>query len=646
MGREQFYSYMLRYFDLSQVEVEKMLHEKFKKEDEREKLIALIETTLPYFEPFVNQADEKLKRKVGKVFLSKLDYSQFYDKETVEQMRNRIKTLLRQTSSKGINTYKILYCSVLTDGNLKRDNETRSKYYDSSRDFELIYDSLKSALGLTDAQTVECFERCSSLISKGFAYKFPHIYNKLNNLIVYEEYGNGAYKLFKPEEVGEALLVNLSLFLLSTDRIQDAFDYVQRKMSAKWKIECDKVMETNPNMTQLVYKTIQLRKCFKNNLSLFAINSSNMNEKEKHLKDTNILTDRVYASQFRELFETPINLAIINQIPTEKVARNALLNLRKLESVVSDKSKIGKYILKNQYIIGMDNLKFSNLIDEISLMEKSKPEEKYLERFLEFGKTLFSSNIDFNVATIVDKLKNNSIIIDIDVDSLSDRECLHEFVEIFFDGNHEIARQIEELIRLKVERNKRGERELRKEIRTIGKQISDLPKLIKDEKISLRKKKDQILKLTTDISSLHERRYNLLGYCSRDNIKYSEQENSHKIEKNLNILRTTFEEKRFKVGKKYSNVEDLYTKMMDFLSSCFDDKEAITDLFKKEILDSFHDFIETSFDIVLDPQQSLFGKRIIVDDAPSQLVSPLKKMNQEVSKVDAEIDTTFITFEK
>ena len=118
----------------------------------------------------------------------------------------------------------------MTDGNLKRDNDTRSRFYDSSRDFENIYDSLVEALHLSADEAKEIFERCSSLIAKGYAYKFPHIYNKLYELIVMDE--TGAYRVFsqKQHEVEEILKINPSLFVISTDRIQSSFDYLQKKM--------------------------------------------------------------------------------------------------------------------------------------------------------------------------------------------------------------------------------------------------------------------------------------------------------------------------------------------------------------------------------------------------------------------------------
>ena len=164
--REKFFDDVKKYFALSEVETEKMIHDKFKKTEDKRRLFIMLETIYPYLDKFLDEADEKLKRKVGKVFFSKLDYSQFSDKESLEDMRDRLNVLFYQTSSKGINTYKILYNTVLTDGNLKRDSETFVKYYDTTRDFDNIYDSLVTTLDLTTQEAKEIFEKLNERLSK------------------------------------------------------------------------------------------------------------------------------------------------------------------------------------------------------------------------------------------------------------------------------------------------------------------------------------------------------------------------------------------------------------------------------------------------------------------------------------------------
>lgn len=643
MNREEFYNAIGKYFALSESEAENMIQQKFRNDSDKRRFYEMLKVTMPYFEPFVNKADEKLKRKVGKVFLSKLDYSQFSD--SIEEMSDRLRRLFYQTSSKGINTYKILYCSVLTDGNLKRDNENRSRYYDTTRDFEHIYDSLVYTLQLTDQEAIDMFEKCSTLIAKGYAYKFPHIYNKLKELIVYDNYSS--YRVFREKEITDILKINPSLFVTSTDRIQDSFDYLQKKMAPKLAEDFKSVSEQNPNMTFLEYKTIMTRKWLKNNSTLLTINSSSMYQKENYLNNVVAeFTSKEYMPQFKKFFQEPINLSILNQISYEKIARNAMRNIKTLEAR-SGKSRqeISNYLAANPYIIGMDSSQVTLLLSDIEVIDKEKPEEKYFDKFFEFGRTLFASNIDFNVKSIIEKLMNNSIMHDIDVEEMTEKECLHKFVDLFFDGSFENEIKIEKMIKAKDDRTNQGEKKLRKSIREIGNTISNLPKILKDDYISNREKKGQILSLAKNIQELHYERFKLGNAENIYQVPVIEKNNSDEIEKTLNLLRDTYEQKRFKLGKKYSNVDQLFEKTMDYLSRSFDDKEAITDLYMTEIVKKYDDAIRTSFETKPTPQQQLFGDSLIVKNV-GELRSSLKKLDNEVTKIDHSDNTTTFTFEK
>ncbi len=644
MSREDFFQKVYKYFALSKEETEKMLQEKFKKSIDQSRLLVMLNTVFPYLDAFVDQVDEKLKRKVGHVFLSKLDYSQFSDKESLSEMRERLDNLFRQTSSRKINTYKILYCSVLTDGNLKKDAETSLKAYDVNRDFRYIYSALVKTLNLTDQEAVEIFEKCSSLIAKGYAYKFSQIFDKLQGLMVYER--NKAYRVFRKHEVVDILKINPSLFVTSTDRIQDAFDYLQSKMMPKLEKSYAMISAKNPNLSFLEYRTIMVRKWLKNNSSLLTINSSTMFKKENYLVDVvSDFTSNSYAYQFKAYFEEPINLAILNQIPFDKIVRNATKNIRSLE-IISKKSKtdIAKYLASNPYMIGMNSSQFSILLKEIERLDAEFPDEKYFDKFFEFGKTLFASNIDFSVKKIIEKLTNTAVMQDIEVESMSDKDCLHKFVEIFFDGNFEIESKIEDLIKAKERRTLNGEKSLRHSIRTVGQNIRYMPKILKNESVSKKSKKDFVLSLANDVKQLHERRFLIEGKDIHD-VTVAEIETSEQIEDALNLLRSTYEQRRFNLGKKYSNVDQLFEKTMDYLSSCFDDKEAITDLFRSEIVKTYDEVIRTTFDIRQNKQPQLFGESLVVENV-GDLVSPLRKLNEEVNKLDFGQDTTLFTFER
>lgn len=647
MDRQEFFDKIKKYFALSEMETEKLLQDKFHKDIDKNRFMAMFYAVMPHLERFVDEADEKLKRKVGKVFLSKLDYSQFYDKESVAETKERLQKLFYQTSSKGINIYKILYCSVLTDGNLKRDNDTRSRFYDSSRDFENIYDSLVETLHLSANEAKEIFERCSSLIAKGYAYKFPHIYNKLYELIVMDE--TGAYRVFsqKQHEVEEILKINPSLFVISTDRIQSSFDYLQKKMYPILRANIDEVMQAKPNMTLLAYRTIMARKWLKNNSSLLTINVSSMYDKEKYLKQNlNAITGNAYTVQFANFFESPLNIATLNQIPYEKITRNALRNIQLLEKYTT-KEKVARYLTANQYVVGMDYAKFGTLLYKIEELDKENPQEKYFDKFLEFGKTLFASNIDFSVDAIADKLVHNAIIRDVAVDEMTDKECLQQFIEIFFDGKHDLTFKIEDMIKQRRERNANGEKELRSDIRKMGRKIEELPRILKDESTSTKEKRESVLTYARDISALQGRRLALAGDSATIGmVQTIEEDESRKIEETLNLLRETFEQRRFKLGKSYTNLEQLFERTMNYLDTCFDDKGAISQLFKVEIIDNFTQAMKETYDVNPSAQQSLFGERLTVENVTPGLKSPLKGISQEINKVDFHQDGTSLEFIK
>lgn len=647
MDRQEFFDKIKKYFALSEMETEKLLQDKFHKDIDKNRFMAMFYAVMPHLERFVDEADEKLKRKVGKVFLSKLDYSQFYDKESVAETKERLQKLFYQTSSKGINIYKILYCSVLTDGNLKRDNDTRSRFYDSSRDFENIYDSLVETLHLSADEAKEIFERCSSLIAKGYAYKFPHIYNKLYELIVMDE--TAAYRVFsqKQHEVEEILKINPSLFVISTDRIQSSFDYLQKKMYPILRANIDEVMQAKPNMTLLAYRTIMARKWLKNNSSLLTINVSSMYDKEKYLKQNlNAITGNAYTVQFANFFESPLNIATLNQIPYEKITRNALRNIQLLEKYTT-KEKVARYLTANQYVVGMDYAKFGTLLYKIEELDKENPQEKYFDKFLEFGKTLFASNIDFSVDAIADKLVHNAIIRDVAVDEMTDKECLQQFIEIFFDGKHDLTFKIEDMIKQRRERNANGEKELRSDIRKMGRKIEELPRILKDESTSTKEKRESVLTYARDISALQGRRLALAGNSATIGmVQTIEEDESRKIEETLNLLRETFEQRRFKLGKSYTNLEQLFERTMNYLDTCFDDKGAISQLFKVEIIDNFTQAMKETYDVNPSAQQSLFGERLTVENVTPGLKSPLKGISQEINKVDFHQDGTSLEFIK
>ena len=636
MNKEELFNNMEKCFAMSQDEISSLIAKKIHSRDDKVRLVYMLDAIMPYLKNYVDKVDEKLKRKVGKVFLSKLDYSQFSDSSV--NMHERLLRLFYQIDSHGVNPYKVLYCSVLTDGNLVRDSDTGTKYYDTRRDFDKLYDSLVSTLGLTQDEAVGIFEKCSTLIAKGYAYKFPHVYNKLSALMIFGQ--QGGYYVLRAKEVAEILKINPSLFVISTDRIQDSFDYLQKKMFPKLKNEFAEIENENPNMTLLEYEVISMRKWLKNNSTLLTINPITMFKKEKYLKEVVCsATSKDFAEQFNQYFHDPINLAIINAVPYEKITKNAIKNISLLKHKShKETSEIGEYLEKNPYIIGMDSAKLGMLLDAIKVLNDENPGEKYFDKFFELGKTLFASDVDFSEKKVIDKLLNNAVIKDVDVENMNDKECLHEFVEIFFDGSYEKEILAEKLIKEKELRNSLGEKELRGKIRQMGQTITQLPKILKNDEILLKDKKSKILKLAENISVLNDERFRLAQLFDKDIqrdafMSNMERKKSQQIEDLLNDFRNIYEEKKTKLGKKYSNVDVLFERTMNYLSEKFDDKEALTDLFKSEIIDKFSESVKNSFDTEKPRQQQLFGEKLIIKNVGG-LRKSLKDLDEVVNKLD------------
>ncbi|MBP3431859.1 MAG: hypothetical protein J6K39_03290 [Clostridia bacterium] len=645
MTIEEFYKLTETYFSLSNTETQELLDKNFKNKIDRSRLAAMVEIASMYCKDYLDKADEKLKRKVGKVFLSKLDYDKF-ENESVMGTYERLRRLFAETSAKGINPYKIIYCSVLTDGNLRKDYENRNRFSDNSREFTTIYNTLKETLKTTDAETVALFEKCSTLIAKVYSYRIPHIYNTIRSLVVKAPNVEGGFYAFREEEVIEILKINPSLFSATGERVQQAFSYMLQKIEPIAKDGPKKPLYDDPARSMLAHKTILLRKWLKNNSTLLSVNASSMKEKESFLcVNANFELNGHYAEEFEKFFQNPVTIAAISQIPIEKIKRDAIQNIRTLEKYTTHQN-VARYILNNQMIVGMDSKKFGQLVDEIVELDKLNPEEGYFNRFLDFGKTLFASNVEFSVDDIKNKLCNKNAMMALDVSQYKEMELVDKFVDLFFDGKHDVALKVEKLVKEKKQRMQQGERKLRSDIRRVGENIRYLPKILKDEYYSTSEKRERILSLCTQLDDLNERRFALAGTKDHAETRRIEVHNSKQIEEILNVLRDAYEQKRFKVGKKYSGCEALFENMMEYLGECFDDKEAIYDVFKKEIVVSFESSVKEAFKTKENPQLTLFGENLRVEVEDSAIKAPLKKVAKNISQANFEIDTATFDFQK
>lgn len=604
----------------------------------------ILEVVRNYCDSFVDSTDNKIKRKVGKLIFSGLNYRAF-SQETTKETKRRLEELFSQIVYKKINPYKVLYSSVLTDGNLKVDFENETRNYDKNRSFYAIYDSLKQTLKLSDEDTVKLFEKCSSLISKVSADRIPKIFECIASMYVCnDEYSS---KLFTEQEVLELLKINPSLFGLSRHKMWGALNYLEQKVEIHVK---DNLLPLHPNKKTnlLLNKRQVLRSWLKNNSSLLAINHERMLEKERFLKvDLVQVVHPTYVTPLlrgvSKMLANQTNLAYLNKIPYSDMRAHARINLHLLESIASP-LVLEKYIAKNPFVFGMNHVDLNALI--IKMVSDDGKRAQNIDNFFASGRALFSNKSEFNVDEIYEKLTTNKVMFDLDVENLSGKECLLNFADIFMDNDQSLILEIENLIKEKKQRLEKGEKALRKRIRFVGIELDDLPAFIKADDIAKRKKNEIILAYAKDVQSINESRFQLANVESFDKLRQKELEDSRKIEHVLNSLRDVYEQKRFHVGKKYQDSDLLFEKMMEYLGGCFDDKEAISEIFSKEIAQKYLSVMQDNFEIKENNQIGFIKNDLVVKGVDGSLISSLKTLSKEIEAPQDQIELNKVVFEK
>ena len=635
MTKEQIYSIANELFSFSSAEVDEYINKYARTEKEMQRLQGILQAVEPHCRKFYEQSDLKLRRKAGAVVFSTLDQNKYSRTETPLGTQNRLSELFRETSAKrNINIYKLLYTGVLTDANLKNDRENGVKFPEPTRNFVNIYGSLKKTLMLSDEETERIFERCTSLIAKAYSYRFGQVYGAMRDLYIIDEIN--FYRVFRTSandnEVVNILKIDPSLFCTSADKIDGAFKYLRYKINA--------IAKPEGNVSKAEARLILARAWLKNNSSLLTINAETMMRKEGFFaREFAQETGHEYTKEIAALFEDPISLANMNQIPEKKLYENAVENIKTLQSIVG-KEATAKYIQDNMMFLAMNKYKFENLLNKVELLDAK--EDGYLDRFLQLGKSLFGASVEINEDKVLTKLKNAGNLAVLDVEKLDNKELLPKFFDFFVGENDAKLKEIYALIEEKERRNLIGEKELRRDIRDLGKEIVAVPKLVHREDVSIVKKKDIICNLATRVEQLFERRLKLADVNFYPSVRDEEIKISSKIENSLNFIRDTYEQNQHKVGKRVANVDKLYDRLMKYLGECFDDKEAIEDLFIKEISKPFFEELQQSFEAEKHDQFTFFGDNYIIKGVHPALVSPMNELSGKVLRENG--DT--VSFEK
>lgn len=643
----------LPYFAMDRETIEAYLEKNFFNLPEKcSRLNALLSAILPYCEEYERtggETDPAIKKKVGQVFLSKLDYSQL-DFETDRDSYQRVGRLFQQITNKGINPYKTIYCQVISSGSLKRDKDTYKMYYDKSRDFDSIYKALSRALTIGEndsevaARVNSVIEQCSTLISKA---NTRNIYNVLDVVKTFPVFGKyRCFFLLRSEEIVNLFSINPTLFCTSSETINSAYPYLARKVDVLIGRDSEKYrimgMEEDLELTQR--KMQILRSWLKNNSTLLTMKAASMEVKENYIKKA---LGQTYSGLYRDFFCNPVNLNQINQMQEKRIISYAAESVKVLEQHFS-REVVESYLRNNILVFAMNPNQLSRLIENVKDIDRRNPEMNYVTKFLTMGKSLFGGNPDFSSNIIITKLKDSNVTIPFDVSKMSGQECLNKFIDLFFPKNSDVARKINQLILEKNDRNEKGEKKLRQQIRETGELIKELSPLLKLSFLSYADKANKVCSLASDISQITDLRFRLAGKADIEETKAVEREISEDIETTLNVLRDTFAKKQGKVQEKFDNVEELYEKTMQYLDECFDDKKPLPVLFKEEVVLPYLQTLKDSFEMSQNEQLTFFGESLAVSVPDQELARKMKVLNKRISDADhdAEEVSVEIRFEK
>lgn len=631
----------LKYFAFSDEEFS-AYYKKFNDKQDYKRLVEILKAVIPYCDQYLDTTDDKIKRKVGLVLISKLDYSSFAEKE--DETYTRLHNFFKNTTEKGINPYKIIYCSVLTDAELKNDFEDNSKYPVATRKFLRIYDALKGTLNLTDQETVEIFEKCSTLISKVYSNRIPEIYNCLSTLAVNGE--QKGFRIFNEKEVAEILKINPSLFTISNDKMISAYAFLKA---------CVKPLAAQPHkkyyddkeMDSLYAEALILRQWLKNNSTLLSINADVIQSKYNHLIDfVGVKTDHKYDRVLDSYFHDPITLSIISQMPYSEIRNNSFANIHMLDSLIHDKVAVTNYLKENPYFIAMPSNKVSELFYCLKSLDERSENIDYLQTFLDSGRSLFKGSGNFNVDDILEKIKNKSALPKIDVEHINGTELLDKFCEIYNACNMDIADTIKALIEKKNIRHDEGEKSIRRAIRYVGENLRHaVSAIIKDKKTPKLIKVRTLEQIVPVINYVKEARFTLAKTNSIYMAEETERKNSLEIENALNVVREIYELKKDKINEKYIGGDLLYKKLMDYLGTEFDDKKSIGELFHEDVTEEFKKFIIENFNAKKDDQITAFKTQGYVvpkmGENDGKIYSALKKMGEEIHATDSKFEIKF-----
>lgn len=672
-NRDGVFRILKTYFGVSEEFIARKLKENYTfstnymTESSRQTLVATVAALAPFcrqgkgaLDPSLTKEEINDRKKSAEAILSAPKYTD----DDASAIYNRLKSLYHSISYRGIDIYKTIYKTSLTDGNLgvTYDPDTRvvSSYSNYDRNFDRIYDQIILTLALSKENSSEIvngmFEKCAAtMLSKLTASGVSNIYQALLSFAIYnEEEGIWRYLYNVPDKpyiglernrqkvraIRDGLVCCPSLFACNAEKLKDAYKYVMSKLPRALVVEeyNRAQKEGRVSMTMFECKRHLLRSWINNNFSVLTINARSMKEKEIFIKNLQAQLNNEFCAVEKQhtynlsfLFENPSNICLMNSIPLKEMVSNAYKNIYLLEGYAGVNGTI-EYIKKNTYVLAMDNEKLNQLLHAIDAHDKENPDNPYMGRFFKLGKSLFANkhNIDFDVIPVFRKLAKIEDIVILDVDKMDDWQRVEKFVELFFDNDPRIVPHIRKLHELKLKKDELGGREIRSQIRTILNQYGGWNEILTDRK--------KMLAVTTEIKSINNQRFIVEqiertgdDYIDFGRLRDKEISFSEEIKEMLVKIKNN-DVKREKLNKRFTDIDKLNDRVIDFLTNiCFDDKEPITDIIESTLREPLIETLKDIGQTYVDPQQTLFGSEKVIVPTPEKLYSPLKKLTQELS---------------
>ena len=595
-----------------------------------------INAVLPYLHPETEERESK--KRAGDIFLKKPEYLE----ANSDTVYDRLALLFRNIDSVGINVYKTIYITTLTNGDIKpwRDSETGEKgisedYY-GTRKFLKIYYKVKDGLGLDNIQTNSIFEHAAAtLIGHVSTDKIYNLIYELNSIRAYAQIEvDGLVKcLFSRQDMVDGLVKCSSILNSNPDSVKKAFEYLveKAKFVAVMKHKDDR------NAAYLEHRRL-IQEWVLSGFSILRLNAADMRAKEGYLKliPQNMNLD----ISMHKLFESHTMISVIDSIPKDKIYSNAKPNIAKLDWYCNrNKTTLQKYIEENPYMLGMDRIKFAELLQEIKDFDDTHKDVNLFDKFLRVGKTLFtdSNYIDFKVEDVMTKLKKNDAMTQIDI-TKGDPKILNTFCQIFYGSDADAKWQnMQNVLYYKELRDENGYHEIRKILKDKKEELGGWGEIVKSP--------TRALKMAQTLDAIKFKRFEVENMVERDERGYVINSSSLKVDKLikhennfalqmrelLDEMRDAYNENKANLGKQYSNLDDLYKFAVEFVEKQLIDIVPMEEFLQREVVAPYHEALKHEYrDTYSDAQETLFGGSAITIGVQGNRVSSLRMLNSSI----------------